>query len=246
MWDQESFDTLKAGLAVPLKVTWDKKASVEKYGRVNAFLAVLRVFQELRFKVFTPEAQSKCQLVLRPADRRLTDRRKRSFTIVGHDTGRPITSLRRGGLTIDLYFNYHFFVQAETTCRQYFPSASVILRLRNFLRMAITPSPGSWGSDIIGITVDWPGTAVIETAVVDIPAPLRRHFRGYKLVPAAGKLLLTSRKPRTKFAQLLRNNRFDLSVEVSDAQGCIVALRKFVDDFLSVQERRCAASASTL
>ena len=127
---------------------------------------------------------------------------------MGHATSIPMLTSGIDHLDVDIDFNHHFMAETKTTYHQYFPSASVILRPRNFLKGNLTRSPGSWGSDIIWMTHDWTGTFILETVELGLTGVARRNFRGYKLVPVQDKLLISRRRPSGIDRKLLSNNGF--------------------------------------
>lgn len=235
MWSRADFDTLIGTVPFVVSVDWDARPSPLKYGHVNSLLAVIRVFHEQGATFVDSKGNSITALRVAPLKRKLTDRRKRQFSIVGHDTGSPILIAVLGKLQVDIYFNQHLFVEAETTYRQYFPSASVILRPRNFLQSRLVPSPGSWGSDIISLTYDWAGTFILEAAVSDLSGSVRRNFRGYKLIPAKDKHLLARRQPPARERKLLKNNGFASMILGDDVDMCWPSLSRQVACYIQNQ-----------
>jgi len=208
MWSREQFDMLTKTVPFTISVDWDVSPSALKYGHVNTLLAAVRAFHD-RGAVFA-DSKGRPISVLRiaPLKRKLTDVSKKRFSIVGHSTGGPLLIAALGELQVEIYFNQHFFVGAETTCRQYFPSASIILRPRNFLRTSLVPSPGSWGADIISLIYDWKGTFILEAAASAFAGRVRDNFRGYKLVPVKDKYFLAPKAPSARERELLENNGF--------------------------------------
>ncbi len=238
MWNSCSYETLTPALGVPVEVDWDRKPSAGKYGKVNTLLAALSYFQRQGGVLLDLDGKELSTLIIRPMKRKLTNSKKRVFTIVGHSTGHPMLVVRAGALHLEVYFNYHLFVETETTYRQHYPSASVIVRCRNFLQSTLVPSPGSWGSDIIGMTYDWEGTLIIETAQYGITGQIRRNFRGYKLVPTNHKHFVTSRQPPKRETVFLENNGFKSVVAGMSMQDCIPRIDGAVRSYVMALERR--------
>jgi hypothetical protein len=184
-------------------------------------------------------------LNISPVKRKLTDKRKRNFSIVGHHTARPILIARAGQLQVEIYFNHHFFVEPKVSGLQYFPSASVILRSRNFLRSGLARSPGSWGADIRSLTYDWDGTFVLEAAESDLSGQVRRNFRGYKLVTTQDKLFLSRRRPTLNFQRLLSNNGFTNVIVGDDLDTCWPAISREGARYIREQRRRLDEEGGT-
>jgi hypothetical protein len=174
-------------------------------------------------------------LTVAPVKRKLTDQQKRHFSIVGHNTASPILIGRLDKLEVEVYFNHHLFVEAETTYRQYFPSASVILRPRKWLKSYLVRSPGSWSSDIISLTQDWAGTFILEAMETGLTGCVRRNFRGYKLVPAREKLLVTRLQPLVSERKLLSNNGFTNVIISDDVDSCWRALSRELTRYIRDQ-----------
>jgi len=208
--NKEQFEALTEALPFAIKVCWDTAPSKEKYCYVNALLAVLAVFQEEDAKFSRPTGDQFSTLEIQPIRHRLTDQSKRNFNIVGHRTSLPLTLAALYGRTFEIFFNHAVMIETATTYRQYFPSAAVIVRSRNFLTPRLTPSPGSWGSDIISMTSDWQGTFFLEAAVSAIPRRHRHHFRGYKLIPSEYKYVVAGGKPQKTEQLFLQRNGMQL------------------------------------
>jgi hypothetical protein len=238
MWSRTDFETLKRNVPFPVVVDWDARPSALKYGHVNSLLAVIRALHDQEGTFFDASGKSLTTLEVAPLKRRLTDQRKRTFSIVGHDTASPMLIARVGQLEVEIYLNQHLFVQTETTYRQYFPSASVILRTRNFLIWGLVPSPGSWGSDIISMTYDWLGTLILEVAESGLTGQVRRNFRGYKFVPARDKLFLSRRRPPLTERRLLNNNGFANVIIGDNVEGCWPVLSSEVSRYIREQTGR--------
>ena len=238
MWSRADFEVLIKAVPLPIFVDWDARPSAAKYGHVNSLLAVLRVLGKLGATFTTPQGATISRLTVAPVKRKLTDGHKQHFAIVGHETANPIAVGVLGELYIDVYFNHHLFVEVETTYRQYFPSASVILRPRNFLECRLVPSPGSWGSDIIGMTYDWAGLFILEAVYYDLAGVARRNFRGYKLVPASEKHFLAPNQPGNREARFLENNGFVRLICGANVETCWPALLKEVTRYVREQTGR--------
>ncbi len=208
MWSREQFDLLLKIVPFTISVDWDVKPSIQKYGHVNTLLAVTRALHARGAAFTDATGRPISSLRITPLKRKLTDAKKRHFSIVGHSTGSPLLVAVLSPLRVEIYFNQHFFIETETTYRQYFPSASVILRPRNFLRTSLVPSPGSWGPDITSLTFDWEGTFILEAVASTLTGRVRDNFRGYKLVPTKDKYFLAPKRPTARERQLLRNNGF--------------------------------------
>lgn len=238
MWDRSSFEALSKTVPVGINVKWDKAPSPEKYGAVNSLLALLSFFTENSGEFLYPNGKACSFLTIEPMRRKLCDVRKRNLTIVGHFTASPLLLVAINQLLFEIYFNYHLFVATETTYRQYFPSASVILRCRNFLQSTLTPSPGSWGSDIIQMTFDWDGTFILESSSNGIPTRLRKNFRGFKLIPSVFKYFITQQKFPQSEMKFLRNNGFRKVITTVSIKPGVDQIRTFAQIFLVAQEKR--------
>ena len=238
MWDRATHEDLLKNVPLKIEIDWEKRPSAEKYGCVNALLSVLEAFSSSSGTFYNAKGSEISTLQIHPIKRKLTDKRKRNFTIVGHDTGHPLCFSKVHNLLFEIYANYHLLVETSTTYRQYYPSASVIVRCRNFLQHTFVPSPGSWGSDIIGMSFDWQGTFILETSLESIPTQRRKNFRGFKLVPSALKCILFSRKQSKSEMTFLSNNGFhDVGVFDSSA-GWSNWIHDKVNYFLSSQQDR--------
>lgn len=238
MWDRLSLEKLSSSVPPRVDVDWDKKPSVKKYGHVNALLAVLSTFDKSSASFLDHEGKPLSQLTIRPLHRKITDRQRRNFTIVGHGSCHPLLLLQADDLLFEVYFNNHLFVETETTFRQYYPSASVILRCRNFLWSKLVPSPGSWGSDIISITLDWKGTLILETCYKELTGHIRRNFRGYKLVPSTHKHFVTSRRPRKSELTFLKNNGFENVIVGETTEECVPRIEERIESYLTELHER--------
>jgi hypothetical protein len=238
VWDRAAHEALLKNVPLKIEIDWEKRPSAEKYGCVNALLSVLEAFSISSGSFYNTKGIKISTLQIYPIKRKLTDKKKRNFAIVGHDTRHPLCLSKVHDLLFEIYANYHFLVETSTTYRQYYPSASVIVRCRNFLQYTIVPSPGSWGSDIIGMSFDWEGTFILETSLVSIPTQRRKNFRGFKLVPSAFKYVLFSREQSKSEMAFLSNNGFnDVGVFDSSA-GWSSWIQDKVNYFLSSQEDR--------
>jgi hypothetical protein len=209
MWRSSSFNDLVSKIPATVAVEWDRRPSAQKYGHTNALLAVVASLIQLGGVLTDHEGAGVTSLCIAPIKRRLTDKQKRVFSIVGHETARPLVRITLEALTYEVYFNHHLFVQTETTYRQYFPSASVVLRCEDHLQRMYSVSPGSWGSDVIQLTTDWPGTVIVEASLRLPSGPTRRNFRGFKLLETPYKYLMTASAPTKSESIFLRNNGFE-------------------------------------
>jgi hypothetical protein len=237
MWDHHSFEALTQKFPVDIDVNWDKAPSVEKYGAVNVFLVLLSVFIENSGKLLLPNRKDCSLLTIQPMKRKLCDVRKRNFTIIGYPTTSPLLLCEIDPLIFEIYFNYHLFVIVETTLRQYFPSASVMVRCQNFLQSHLTPSPGSWCGDIIPITFDWDGTFILETSSNGVPTKLRKKFRGFKFIPSIFKYFITREELPHSEKKFIENNGFEVITLTSLNKG-MNQIRTLVQKFLTAQIQR--------
>ena len=162
MWTKLAFENLVEKLPMGIDVMWDKAPSFDKYGHVNCFLTALIALSRVGGTFTDFDGHELKSIIVQPLRRKLTDKKKRWFSIVGLNEYPPAWVCTLNDLVIEVYFNHHFFYEAETTGRQYYPSASTILRCRNFLHWNYVLSPGSWGSDIAHLTFDWDGTYILE------------------------------------------------------------------------------------
>jgi len=89
MWTRADFDTLKRDVPFTVLVDWETRPSALKYGHVNSLLAVIRAFHDQKSTFVDTEGTSTNTLKVAPIKRKLTDQRKRSFSIVGHETASP-------------------------------------------------------------------------------------------------------------------------------------------------------------
>lgn len=238
MWSRVDFDKLSRDIGFPVVVDWDKRPSAVKYGHVNSLLSVIYALQQNEATFVDARGAGIDTLTIAPVKRLLTDIHKKKFSIVGHNTAQPLLIANVGKLQLQIFFNHHFFVQTETTPTQYFPSASVILRPSNFLKWDLVPSPGSWGSDIISLSYDWPGTLVLEAAEARLAGRVRHNFRGYRLVPAQYKLFLSRRRLPLSEQRRLGNNGFATVLVSQTAEECVPVLAQEVDRYIRDQNAR--------
>ena len=238
MWDRSSFEVLSQRIPVNIDVKWDKAPSPKKYGSVNSLLILLSFFVENSGELLYPDGKVCSLLTIEPMRRKLCDVRKRNFTIVGHITASPLLLVSINQLLFEIYFNYHLFVETKTTYRQYFPSASVILRCRNFLQSMLTPSPGSWGSDIIQMTFDWDGTFILESSPNGVPTRLRRNFRGFKFIPSVFKYFISQQKLPSSEVKFIKNQGFQEVVTTTSIKFSANKIRTFIQIFLDAQAER--------
>ena len=193
MWDKHTHEILVNQIPFDVEVSWDKTPSFQKFGYVNTLLMAILTLDQCGGVLVNEQLESINSVKIHNIRRKLTDRKKSTFSIVGHESGKPILLSKLDPILFEIYFNYHLFVEAETTYHQYFPSAAVIIRCRNYLKRKLVPSPGSWGSDIITMTYDWNGTFIIENVVQKMGSTIRKNFRGYKLAPSPYKYLITTK-----------------------------------------------------
>lgn len=245
MWNRSSFETLSKNVPVSINVKWDKVPSIGKYGAVNSLLVLLSFFTENSGELLYPNGKACSLLTIEPMRRKLCDVRKRNFAIVGHSTTSPLLLVAINQLLFEVYFNYHLFVQTETTYRQYFPSASIILRCRNFLQSTLTPSPGSWGSDIIQMTFDWDGTFILESSSNGVPTRLRKNFRGFKFIPSVFKYLITQQKLPLSEMKFIKNNGFREVITTASIKPGVDQIRTFAQIFLVAQAKRLKKEVAT-
>lgn len=179
------------------------------------------------------------KLTIAPLRRKITDRNKKRFSIIGLPQVAPLMLAKCGSLLLEVYFNYHFFYEAETTFRQYFPGASVCVRSRNFLVGSFVPSPGSWGSDITSLNWDWDGTFIIESGPQGVPSFARKHFRGFKYLPSPFKTFICSKilpKPEQSY---IYNNGFEILVAPDHSTAVpLPELSARLLEFLTEQQKR--------
>lgn len=238
MWDRAAFEALTSELPFHIAVDWDMRASALKYGHVNSLLMVLRALRAQGGTFADAAGDHVSGLEISPLKRKLTDQHRDHFSIVGHTTSSPILTAQVGRLHLDIYFNQHFYVLTETTVRQYFPSASVIVRASNFLKGALVPSPGSWGSDIIWLTHDWLGTFILEAMEGRLTGWVRRNFPGYKRVAARRRLVLSRHRPSLRERTLLGNNGFTSVIVSNSVEGFYPVLLRNLKSFIRTQELR--------
>jgi hypothetical protein len=238
MWTRADFDTLKGKVPFSVLVDWETRPSAQKYGHVNSLLAVICTFHVQGAAFTDSDGKAIDALEISSVKRKLTDKHKKNFALVGHATAIPLLTFILDHLIVDVYFNHHFMTETETTYRQYFPSASVILRPRNFLKGNLIRSPGSWGSDIIWMTHDWTGTFILETVELGLTGRARRNFRGYKLVPVQDKLLISRRRPSGIDRKLLSNNGFTNLIVGNNLDACLPALSREVVRYIRDQRDR--------
>jgi hypothetical protein len=240
MWNKEIFEYLTTKIDLGIKIDWNKKPSSEKYGNVISLLTLISILTE-RSALFLGSNGKKIDSIhIKQIYRKLTDTKKQHFTIVGHDTNQPIVFAQDGKLLFEIFFNNHLLVETETTYRQYYPSASTIVRCRNLLTTSCVPSPGSWGSDIIGMTFDWPGTFIFESSEFEIPKKYRKNFKGFKYIPSKYKYLLTSRVLPKNELKFLKNNGFENPIIATRSQNTINRIKHRFFKYLEEQQMRCA------
>ena len=238
MWTKATHDKLSRRLPFNVEVIWDKVPSETKYGHVNSLLAALTVLVENHSQLRDPDGSVLTKLAVAPLRRKITDRSKRRFSIIGLPNVRPLVMAECGALLLEVYFNYHFFYETETTFSQYFPGASLCIRPRNFLVGSLVPSPGSWGSDITSLNWDWDGTFIVETGPHGVPSSARKNFRGFKYLPSAFKIFVCSETLPKAEQHYIRKNGFDILVAPNDTPAPPPQLCARLVDFLRKQQKR--------
>lgn len=240
MWNRPVFETLVEELPFDIHVVWDKAPSFDKYGHVNCFLTSVIALYKRGGSFTDAEGRKLESVVIQPLRRKLTDKKKRSFSIVGLNDVSPTWVYKLDELVIEIYFNYHFFYETDTTYRQYFPSACAILRCRNFLQWSFVPSPSSWGGDIVHLTFDWNGTYILEAGSHGVKTAFRKNFKGYKYFPSKFKYFISSKQLPKSELEFILNNGFEVLVsETGDSQPD-KTIKSTVDHFLDQQLKRYA------
>lgn len=238
MWTRATYDEFSWRLPFDIEVVWDKAPSMAKYGHVNSLLFALTVLLDHKSRLTDPDGKALTNLTIAPLRRKITDRSKRWFSIIGLPRVSPLVVAEYDDLILEVYFNYHFFYETETTFRQYFPGASLSIRPRNFLMGSLVPSPGSWGSDITSLSWDWDGTFIIEARPHGVPSSARKNFRGFKYLPSPFKIFVCAKalpKPEVRY---IRNNGFEVCVSTNEMSAPASALRRRLDEFLREQQKR--------
>lgn len=238
MWTKKTFDELTKRLSFDVEVLWDRAPSQAKYGHVNSLLTGLVVLVENNCELKEPGGNVVNKLIIAPLRRKVTDKKKRKFSIIGLPNVTPLIVTEYNGLLLEVYFNYHFFYETSTTFRQYFPGASLCIRPRNFLNGSLVPSPGSWGSDITSLDWDWDGTLIVETGLTGVTPSARKSFRGFKYMPSVFKIFLCAATPPVTEQRYIRNNGFDILVAQGDADNAYVELADRILNFLKQQHKR--------
>lgn len=229
---------LKRELPLDVDVMWNVKPSGRKYGRVNALLSILHSFLHRGAALQHNDGSPVSYLQIDVHERRLTEVRRRQFSIVGHDSAAAFCVLAVGGQHFELFFNYSLFVEAETTFTQYYPSAAVIVRPSDHLHSELVRSPGSWGPDLIWITQDWTGNFILETCHDYLTGQIRQNFRGFKLVPSPWKNMVMGRRPNRREMTFLHNNGFDSPIIADDETDLVSIVRGKAGRYIDHQLRR--------
>lgn len=238
MWTRATYDGLSRRLPFEIEVVWNKASSMAKYGHVNSLLAALTILVEHQSRFTDTNGRALSKLTVAPLRRKITDRGKRRFSIIGLPHVSPLIIAECGNLFMEVYFNYHVFCQTATTFRQYFPGASLCIRPRNFLMGSFVPSPGSWGSDITSLSWDWDGTFIIETGPRGVPSSARKNFRGFKYLPSAFKIFVCSNTLPKPEQSYIRNNGFEILVAPDKSSVPPPELSARLVDFLREQRNR--------
>jgi hypothetical protein len=116
------------------------------------------------------------------------------------------------------------------------------MRPSNFLRACLVRSPGSWGSDIISLTLDWEDTFILEAEGSALTARVRENFRGYKLIPTKEKYFLAPREPSARDCVLLKNNGFKALVLRGEVDKCWDPLSNKLAHYIDRQLARVGRS----
>ena len=221
-----------------IEVAWDRAPSLAKYGHVNSLLFALTVLLDHNTRLTDPDGKLLTKLIFAPLRRKITDQNKRWFSIIGLPYVSPLLIGEYDGITLEVYFNYHFFYETETTFRQYFPGASLCIRCRNFLMGSFVPSPGSWGSDITSLTWDWDGTFIIEAGPNGVTSAARKNFRGFKYIPSPFKIFLCDKVLPKREERYITNNGFNVLVSTNEMPDTDSALGRRLLEFLCTQQKR--------
>jgi len=237
MWTRETYDSLSQNLPFDILVIWDESPSMAKYGHVNTLLLALTALHDRDFHLMGPDRDELSILTITPLRRKITDRSKRWFSIIGLPGVKPLVLAERNDLVLELYFNYHFYFETKTTFKQYFPGAALSIRARNFLTGSFVPSPGSWGSDITTLTWDWSGTLIVEAGVDGVPSSIRKNFRGFKYLPSPFKIFICARVLSKPEEHYIHNNGFDVCSD-ADNPSLDSVLESKLDEFLRKQRER--------
>ncbi len=243
MWTNAAFEKLSCKLPFEIDVAWDKSPSIEKYGHVNALLATIAALGKIGGIFLTTDKECIKKLRIMPLHRKITDQKKTRFSIIGLPNAKPLMLIELDNVIFEIYFNWHLFIETRTTFKQYFPSASVIVRPQNFLRGTFVSSPGSWGSDINFLTYDWEGTLLIETSPYGVPSKLRKQFKGFKYLPIPFKLFVAMRLSQHEMI-FVKNNGFKRILEPygeSDEFGNICS---YIQEYVDYQINRFALRAA--
>jgi hypothetical protein len=134
MWNRADFDKLTGNIHFPVVVDWDKKPSSGKYGHVNSLLAVICALQKHEASFTDAAGAAINSLTIASVKRRLTDQHKKKFSIVGHNTARPMLIAYIDELQVEVYFNHHFLFKLKLLLRSTFPPH------RSFFDLAISLS----------------------------------------------------------------------------------------------------------
>ncbi len=247
MFDDSHFNRLSDRLPLPVYVNWNSKPSRKKYGHVNALLATVDAFLQRGAKLRDVQGSDLAQLTIEYSSRKITDRKRRHFHIVGHLSARPLLLLEFEAITFELYFNFHLFLEAKTTFTQYYPSATVIVRPSNYLATEIVRSPGSWGSDIIWMKIDWLGTLILESSPDPLTGLVRKNFRGFKLVTSSFKEFLIGRALNQRERLFLANNGFLSPIVIQNDDILPVlqcSIRQYIDEQLNRQQEMNVANTT--
>jgi hypothetical protein len=111
MWTRADFDTLKGKLPFSVLVDWETRPSAQKYGHVNSLLAVVCTFHAQGAAFTDSDGKAIETLEISSVKRKLTDKHKKNFALVGHATSIPMLTSSVDHLDVDVYFNYHFMAE---------------------------------------------------------------------------------------------------------------------------------------
>jgi len=105
MWNKKIFDRLVDQLPFVIDVIWDKAPSFEKYGHVNCLLTLMLALHK-RGGTFTDvDGRRLKSQTIKPLHRKLTDIKKRWFSIVGLNDVSPFWVYNFENLAFEIYFN---------------------------------------------------------------------------------------------------------------------------------------------
>lgn len=121
MWTRADFDTLKGKAPFSVLVDWETRPSAQKYGHVNSLLAVICTFHVQGAAFTDSDGRAIDTLEISSVKRKLTDKHKKNFALVGQATAIPLLTSILDHLVVDVYFNHHFMAETETPIINTFP-----------------------------------------------------------------------------------------------------------------------------